>query len=524
MTVPRVPVLPSEPAPDDDFPAKPADLAGDHPNVRRVPYRLPGLLAAVKAGEDIYVTEGEKDADAIVREGATATSAPAGAGKWRPDFASYFEGAELVLIVADRDKAGYRHAMDVARSLRPVAKAVAVLQALEGKDVSDHLVAGHALEALDVITTDELEELCGDETPEAEGGVPSGNEPQSEDRPVAVSSWKSVDLAPVLRGEVVTKPPSVFSREDGVKLFYPARINALFGETEGCKSFLVALAAKQELAAGHHVVFCDFEDSPESLVERLRALGVSAESIESHLTYIAPAGAFDELAVAVIQEKISERGVPTLVVGDGVTEAMSQVGLDPNVGPDVAKFYASWPRAFASLGAAVALVDHVTKSTEGRGRWAIGSERKLSGLDGAAYAVEVLATFGRGRTGKLVMTVSKDRCGYVRQHQGAKKVIALVELKSWPDGGVTMTVGVPEAAGDGPFRPTHLMHKLSEAIAANPGLSKRALRSAVHGSNDAKDLALEMLIADEYVRVDQGSNNTRKHFSVRPYISVEEVR
>ena len=35
--------------------------------VRRVPYRLPVLLEAIAADEPIYVVEGEKDADALVR-------------------------------------------------------------------------------------------------------------------------------------------------------------------------------------------------------------------------------------------------------------------------------------------------------------------------------------------------------------------------------------------------------------------------------------------------------------------------
>ena len=65
------------------------------------------------------------------------------------------------------------------------------------------------------------------------------------------------------------------------------------------------------------------------------------------------------------------------------------------------------------------------------------SERKLSGLDGAAYALEVLRPFGRERTGQAKITLAKDRCGYVRQHEGPGKTVALFELESWPDGKVS---------------------------------------------------------------------------------------
>ena len=51
--------------------------------VRRVPYRLAGLVEAVGRGDTIWILEGEKDADAIAEQGETATCSPGGAGKWR---------------------------------------------------------------------------------------------------------------------------------------------------------------------------------------------------------------------------------------------------------------------------------------------------------------------------------------------------------------------------------------------------------------------------------------------------------
>jgi hypothetical protein len=300
-------------------------------------------------------------------------------------------------------------------------------------------------------------------------------EPPEERAPlVSVSRWEPIDLNPVLRGEQVTPPPAVFERADGIKLLYPARINAFFGETESCKTLITQAIVAQELEADHHVIYGDFEDGPESMVERLRALGVSAERIGSRLTYLNPGGCFDELAQAVVQEAIEKRGPPTLAVIDGVTEAMSDIGLDPMSGTDVAAYYAGSPRWLARTGAAVALIDHVTKSQEGRGRWAIGSERKLSGLDGAAYGFETIQPFGRGKTGTVKITVAKDRCGHIRQHAGAKSVIAMAELKSWPDDGITVSFSEPESSEDGTFRPTYLMGKLSEAIEATPGLTTRA--------------------------------------------------
>jgi hypothetical protein len=339
-------------------------------------------------------------------------------------------------------------------------------------------------------------------------------------------AWQPVDLAPVLAGERVTLGPTVLGRKDGVHLFYPGRLNLVMGETESLKTWLGDFAASQELEAGRHVVFIDYEDTVESAVERLVALGTKPQDILAHFSYFDSPPHFDELAEDLLRSLFAERGAPSFVLFDGVTEAMSGQGLDPNKGPDVVSFYAGGPRWFAKAGAAVTLLDHVTKATEGRGRWAIGSERKLSGLDGAAYAVEVLQPFGRERTGKAKLTVSKDRPGHVRQHEGSGRTIALLELESWPDGKVTARLIPPEATDrDKPFRPTVLMERVSKTLeAAAAPLSARAVRGQTTGRAEMVAVALELLVAEGFVATDPGSRGTVLHRSVTPFrVAAEEV-
>ena len=112
--------------------------------VRRVPYRLPGLMAGVARGETVYVVEGEKDVDATCEAGGVATCNPGGAGKWRPGFATFLAGAEVV-VVADNDPPGIEHARMVLASLLEVASAVRIVLAAEGQDAADHLAAGKSL-------------------------------------------------------------------------------------------------------------------------------------------------------------------------------------------------------------------------------------------------------------------------------------------------------------------------------------------------------------------------------------------
>jgi antitoxin (DNA-binding transcriptional repressor) of toxin-antitoxin stability system len=110
-------------------------------DTRRVLYRLPEIIEAVAAGEPVYVTEGEKDANALVAAGVQATCNVGGAGKWRQEYAATLAGA-VVTVVADRDDAGYKHARQVVASLAGVAAAVEIVEAAAGKDAADHLSAG----------------------------------------------------------------------------------------------------------------------------------------------------------------------------------------------------------------------------------------------------------------------------------------------------------------------------------------------------------------------------------------------
>src|SRR5260370_16079482 len=53
-------------------------------DVRRVPYRLPQLIAADPA-EPVFIVEGEKDADRLAKLGLVATTNSGGAGKQKPE-------------------------------------------------------------------------------------------------------------------------------------------------------------------------------------------------------------------------------------------------------------------------------------------------------------------------------------------------------------------------------------------------------------------------------------------------------
>jgi hypothetical protein len=126
-------------------------------DVHRVLYRLPEVLRAGRAGETIWVVEGEKDADALAAAGVVATTAAQGAkSPWLEDYTQSLAGAGEVVVVADNDPPGLARARVVRDALRSARIPTRVVRAAAGKDASDHLAAGHALDEFVPVADDEL--------------------------------------------------------------------------------------------------------------------------------------------------------------------------------------------------------------------------------------------------------------------------------------------------------------------------------------------------------------------------------
>ncbi|KAA1243633.1 DUF3631 domain-containing protein, partial [Mycobacterium simiae] len=104
----------------------------------------------------VYVTEGEKDVLAIESVGGAATCSAMGAGKadkfdWEP------LRAKAVIVIADKDEPGRKHAAQVAGLLRGIAASVSIAESAVGKDAADHIAAGYGLDELvpaDVVARD----------------------------------------------------------------------------------------------------------------------------------------------------------------------------------------------------------------------------------------------------------------------------------------------------------------------------------------------------------------------------------
>ena len=117
-------------------------------DVRQIPYRLQQLLDAPPE-QTVFVVEGEKDVLRLESLGLVATCNAGGAGKWPKALSEHFAGRRVV-ILADNDEPGRKHADKVAASMSPETHtSVLCLPNLPPKgDVSDWLDAGGIAEEL----------------------------------------------------------------------------------------------------------------------------------------------------------------------------------------------------------------------------------------------------------------------------------------------------------------------------------------------------------------------------------------
>lgn len=325
--------------------------------------------------------------------------------------------------------------------------------------------------------------------------------------------WSPLDLSGYLDGTHVPPVPELLRRADGVSLLYPARVHWLSAEPEAGKSWLALLAASQVLMAGGRVLFIDLEDSPDSLIARLVALGVPRQVIGAQLAYVQPSGPLDGATRTVLTPLVA---AAALVVVDACTAGMALQGLSPAADVDVAAWLELLPRWAARLGPAVLVVDHVVKSLESRGRWATGSQHKMAGLDGAAYGLEAVSPFGRNMTGRSRLTVQKDRSGQVRPHAvrmaGAKDWVADLVIEGHPDGSVTARLEPCSSEEGGPFRPTKIMGKVTELLGAHPeGLSLRGVQDRVGGRQQTVRQALAVMVDEGAVEVVAGTRGSHLH-------------
>ena len=321
----------------------------------------------------------------------------------------------------------------------------------------------------------------------------------------AASTWRPIDLSPVLTGTYTPPRPTVGERADHkTGLFYPGRCHTVASESEGGKTWLLNAVTSTELTRGLNVVCIDFEDDEGGIAGRLLTLQVGRDQLAKQFTYIRPEDPLEPVTSKTMLGQLIGDTRPSLVIIDGVTEGMVLHGLDPLSNKDCAAFGRMLPTAMAKHGPAVVSLDHVTKSGEQRGRYAIGAVHKLNGLNGAAYLLDNRHPIAIGLKGVSGIKIAKDRPGQLRKHSfpsnnGLHWFGDLI-IDSVDEQFATTEIAPPHGK-DPDWRPTAKMAHLWLIIEANPGISGRQLQNLAGGNAGTNRKALSYLELDKFITV-----------------------
>lgn len=318
------------------------------------------------------------------------------------------------------------------------------------------------------------------------------------------SSWKPIALKDYYDGLFQAPIATILKRSDGAGLIYPGKVHSFYGESESGKSWVAQIATAECLNSDQKVTYIDFESDAIDIVNRLKALGVSRANLLQYFSYIRPDGPRD--VNDPYWQDILEPDSATLVIIDGVTESLTMWGGETKDNDAITRWMRIFPRTVAAAsGAAVVLIDHITKNSETRGRFAIGGQAKLATIDGAAYLVEPLEVLSPGRIGSISLRVTKDRPGFVRKVAGMYRKsdrtqeAAIFTIDS-TRAQMEYVIGVPLKEDE--FESNREFKKLKEVaefIHNHPGCTRRMVQDGVQGSKESIGGIIGDLIAGGWI-------------------------
>lgn len=364
-------------------------------DTRRVLYNLPAVLAAVAAGQPVYVAEGEKDADAIGRAGAVATCNFEGAAKdgqrpkWRPEYGDILKGA-IAIVVADKDPAGYAHAAAIKADLDGKAGSVTVVEPAAGKDAADHLAAGYGLGDF---------RSARPETDTSGKPVSENTDPPTSENDTSDGSDSDVEYE--LRDGAWLDGQQFDPLKYTVPGLMPAGLGIIAAPPKAGKSLLVldwllavalggAALGRLRTGPARDVLYLALEDGDRRLQSRCRHLLAESEPIPERFRYIlaVPPGQ----VLAVITDALSRHPDTALIVLDTLGRIMplpyqgeTTYQRDYRVAVALKRIADDHP------GLTIIVIHHTRKA------FSDDFIDSISGTHGLAGAADTIITLSRGR-------------------------------------------------------------------------------------------------------------------------------
>jgi len=342
------------------------------------------------------------------------------------------------------------------------------------------------------------------------------------------ADWRFQDLSILRDDEPLPEPDVGFLPGSDKALFYRGRYSGVFGNPLAGKSWLMALVAREEIRAGHHVVWVEFEDDDApTMVVRLGAVGLRRDQIISLFHYVSPASGFSYEAEAKLKRQLGRLDV-SLVVIDSLGEALGIERLNENEDGDVIQLIGAWKAFGRSINAAVVSIDHVTKSDR-TSLYPSGTKRKLAGITGAMYRLDGVEPFSTDRSGHSTLVCSKDRHGKYFKGQTVA-TLQITHVREVTMFSLLAGSPVPEAAS-GPKGPdADLVKKVVEVVhRAKQPLGITAVRDRLREggakvSNEGSKEAVDAAVRLGCLEYRSGSGRSRPLTYVKPFGPDEEAR
>ena len=261
-----------------------------------------------------------------------------------------------MVIIADRDEQGRKHATRVAASLRGAARSVTVVEPAEGKDAYDHLAAGHAIAEFTPVTA-------------------AGEQDTDRFSWAHIINWDEAFAA---------KPPDIEWLIE--PLLERGTLNAWFGKPGAWKS-LLALETAAGLASGRAVfgqpaaepvtvLYVDVENSVNDIIDRLSAFGYTAAELARLIYSSFPdLAALDTIPGGLRLLALAEAHQPELVIIDTTSRVIAGGENDADT---FLQLYRNTLVPLKARGITVLRLDHPGKDTD---RGQRGSSAKDGDVD-----------------------------------------------------------------------------------------------------------------------------------------------
>ena len=217
--------------------------------------------------------------------------------------------------------------------------------------------------------------------------------------------------------EGMTGLSAAYVRSDGATIIPEGKVSSIYGNPSCCKSWILLDIARAVAGGGGRVLWWDFEDSKESLLERCAAIGFGPDEGLGNVGFIPPAVADDPGLVKQAALWVKQGNGPGLVIID----ALASAGC-PSDGSDISPWWNQHVKPFGT-DVTVALGDHIPKRSEDRAPGAIGSTHKRSFLTGVSLLVDG-NPWTKTENGRMRLTNQKDR--HSDLPAGPNKVVASI--------------------------------------------------------------------------------------------------